>query len=84
MPVALVKEPFFLGSRFFQKGRAELLESDLDHPLVVARCHVYEVAPVASYVPESEPENESGNKPSRRGRRPRSDGNGLSDILSGV
>ena len=83
MPVALVKEPFFLGSRFFQKGRAELLESDLDHPLVVARCHVYEAAPVPSDALKSEPENEP-DKRRGRGRRPHSDDNGLSDILSGV
>lgn len=83
MPVALVKEPFFLGSRFFQKGRAELLEGDLGHPLVVARCHVYEAATVASDVPESEPENEP-DKRRGRGRRPHSDSDGLSDILSGV
>ncbi len=83
MPVALVKEPFFLGSRFFQKGRAELLEGDLDHPLVVARCHVYEAATVASDAPESEPENEP-DKRRGRGRRSYSDSDGLSDILSGV
>ena len=83
MPVALVKEPFFLGSRFFQKGRAELLESDLTHPLVQSRCHVYEVTPVASDVSKSEPENEP-DKRRGRGRRSHSDSDGLSDILSGV
>lgn len=80
MPVALVKEPFFLGSRYFPKGRAEIQEDDLAHPLVIARCDVLGVEQSSPIADERDTENEP-DKRSRRGRRPRSDDNGLSDVL---
>lgn len=81
MPVALVKEPFFLGSRFFPKGRAEIQEDDLEHPLVIARCDVFGVEKSTPNTDEQDTENEP-DKRGRRGRRPRGNDNGLSDILS--
>lgn len=83
MIAVLVKQPFFIGKRYFPKGRAELNEADLGNYLVQSRTVVFggglKTTPEAKTADNTEvstdetSDNDVQSRSGRRGRRPRSD-----------